>query len=297
MISITIPYFKGLHLLHLAIKSVLAQTSTEWRLTVSDDGGLELGASELVASFRDERIRYSLSQTRLGMVGNWNRCLDISDAPFVTLLHADDELLPNYVQCMEDAWKYAPDVTAIFCQPKIISETGERVFSFPDAYKRLLIPTSRERILLEGETALTGLIRGNYIFCPTLCYRKEAIAGKRFDPKWKMVQDLDFTTSILLNGGKLLGIPDVVYAYRRHANNATNAYTRSMERFEEELELFKELGVRCREKNWARAEKTAERASIVKLHLAYRISEDALYGRWQDAADKARFFRSRFIGK
>ena len=52
-----------------------------------------------------------------------------------------------------------------------------------------------------------------------------------------MVLDLDFFTRILLDGGTMVGLPAVAYAYRRHAENATSQYTESLLRFEEESQL------------------------------------------------------------
>ncbi len=296
MITLAIPFYKRLDYLKLAIESVLKQTSRHWRLIVSDDGGNEPGAEAVVTAFDDKRITYSLSQQHLGMVGNWNRCLELADTPFVTLLHADDELLPNYVELMETHWKKNPDAFAIFCQPKLIGERGQAVFSFPDLYKRFLIPSVRQEVVLSGEAAVHSLIRGNYIFCPTLCYRKAAIGELKFDDKWKQVQDLDFFTTALFAGHTLLGLPTRAYAYRRHSGNATESYTRSLLRFEEEVQLFKKLAAAAREKGWKKAEKAAKAATVVRLHLLYRIVEDLGRLRWKDAGRKAKFLHRHLTG-
>jgi glycosyltransferase involved in cell wall biosynthesis len=296
MITLAIPFYKRLDYLKLAIESVLKQTSKRWRLIVSDDGGNEPGAQAVVAAFDDNRITYSLSESHLGMVGNWNRCLELADTPYVTLLHADDELLPNYVELMETNWKKHPEAFAIFCQPKLIGERGQSVFSFPDLYKRFLIPSVRQEVVLNGEPAVHSLIRGNYIFCPTLCYRKAALGALKFDDKWKQVQDLDFVTTALFDGQTLIGLPERAYAYRRHGGNATESYTRSLLRFEEEVQLFKKLALTSRQKHWKKAEKAAKAATVLRLHLLYRIIEDLGRFRWKDAGRKAKFLHRHLTG-
>jgi glycosyltransferase involved in cell wall biosynthesis len=292
-LAIAIPFYRGPHFLRQAIQSVLAQTNPLWLLTVSDDGGTEPGARELVESFADPRIRYSLSPSRLGMVGNWNRCLELArvsspSIKYISLLHADDEWMPNYVQTITEGWKQFPGAAALFCKPEIIDENGQSVFSFPDFYKRLLVPGWDAPRVLAGETGLHALIRGNFIFCPTLCYRA-SLPGLQFRSEWKMVQDLDFTASLLLQGEQLVGLPTVAYRYRRHANNATQAYTNSLLRFEEEFKLLNELKEKAQQRGWQQAARAAKRATIVHLHLMYRIALDTVGLRFADAIKKTRF--------
>ena len=54
------------------------------------------GVAELVAGFGDPRIAYRANDATLGITANWNRCLDLADTELVTLLHADDQLGPEY---------------------------------------------------------------------------------------------------------------------------------------------------------------------------------------------------------
>ena len=79
-------------------------------LVIADDCGPETGVLELVARLNDPRITYVRNPKNLGLAGNWNRCLDAVTSPLFTLLHADDELLPNYVETMLAAADRHPDV-------------------------------------------------------------------------------------------------------------------------------------------------------------------------------------------
>jgi glycosyltransferase involved in cell wall biosynthesis len=141
MIGFAIPFFKGHAFLKEAIESVRAQTSPAWRLWVSDEG-VESGTQNLVESFQDSRISYHRNPRPLGMVGNWNRCLDLATTEQTTLLHSDDRLLPNYTEIMNRGFAQFPNATALFCQTQIIDGKSMPVFSFPDFYKKKLLPTS-----------------------------------------------------------------------------------------------------------------------------------------------------------
>src|SRR5205823_5588078 len=76
-ITFAIPYYRGLAYLRRAIESVFGQHSSNWRMLVVDDGSDE-PAESLVKQFRDARVSYLRNAATLGMAGNWNRCLDLS---------------------------------------------------------------------------------------------------------------------------------------------------------------------------------------------------------------------------
>lgn len=286
-ITFAVPYYSGLTYLEAALRSVLRQTTPNWKLLVCDDGS-ESGADALVASYRDGRVRYVKNERNLGMVGNWNRCLDLAGGGLVTLLHADDELLPDYVETMLAAAKRHPSAAAIFCPATIINAEGKRRISFPDWFKQRLVPQGDE-VVLAGEPALRALLRGNFIMCPTLCYRMEVLGARRFCSRWRFVQDLDLTTRLLLEGEALIGLPSAAYAYRRHVGSATTSYTQSLLRFHEESALYDELARATHARGWHRAEKMARRKLILGLNLTYCAATDLAQLRLRQGGEKIAF--------
>lgn len=293
MISFAIPFYRGRALLEKAVQSVLNQTATDWKLLVCDDG-TEPGVREFIAGLTDSRIRYVHNPARLGMVGNWNRCLELAETDHVTLLHGDDALLPNYAAIMSEAAGRYPRATAVFCRSQVIDAQDRRVFSFPDFYKGFLMPSRREPITLAGEDGLTALLRGNFLFCPTVCFRKSALGAARFDPKWEMVQDLDLWSRLLMDGHEIVGLPEFGYAYRRHAANSTTAYTRNALRFREESALYAALAERGRKMGWENAARIAGRAAIVKLNLTYCLLKDLAGFQFTAAGEKGRLLGALF---
>lgn len=287
-ITIAIPFYKGHAYLRAAIESVRRQTSSAWNLVVCDDGP-ETGTEALVASFGDPRMHYVRNERNLGMAGNWNRCLDVAETDLVNLLHADDELLPNYVEVMLRSGREYPEAAAFFCKAKVIDAAGRETFSFVDYIKRFLQPRSRGPLVLHGRSAIAALMRGDFIMCPTVCYRGSRLPAERFRANWKMVLDLDFFTRILLGGGSIIGVPDVAYAYRRHSENATAAYTESLLRFDEESRLHDVIVDEAKKRNWPEVARTAAAKRMIKAHLAFRIAQDLARMRFSAAAGKTRF--------
>jgi hypothetical protein len=74
-VSVCVPTFNGAPFVGEAIRSVLDQTFEDSELIVIDDDSSD-GTPDVVAAFSDDRLRFVRNETRLGLVGNWNRCLD-----------------------------------------------------------------------------------------------------------------------------------------------------------------------------------------------------------------------------
>ena len=289
MITFAVPFYRGTDYLERAVRSVLSQTSPAWRLVVSDDSP-DGGGAGVVRSIVDPRVTYRRNPRPLGMAGHWNRCLELADTDLVTILHADDELLPNYAAAMTSGAAAHPEAAAVYCRAVIIGPHGRPVFSLPDRVKEIVAPRTRGTVRLAGAAGVAALLRGNFIICPTVCYRISSLAGRTFDDHWRFVLDLDFFTRLLVDGEEIVGLPITAYAYRRHAGNATAEYTETLLRFEEEAALYDRLAdaARVRGGGWEAVQRLGRRKRILKLHLLYRVLADAARLRLGPAARKAR---------
>ena len=123
------------------------------------------------------RIRYVRNDENLGLAGNWNRCLELAEHDAVTLFHADDELQPNYVRLVLDTASTKPrTAVGVFAGAALIGPSGQRIFSFPDEMKRFSRPKAvGGEIHVAGEPGLASLFRGQYIFCPSLSYKRSRL--------------------------------------------------------------------------------------------------------------------------
>lgn len=296
-LGIAIPFYRNIPYLRAAIESVLQQSSPDWRLWIVDDSGEqepEQSVRALVTSFSDSRIHYQRNPVTVGMVANWNLCLDAADTDFITLLHGDDRLLPHYAEVVRRLADLHPTAVAVYCGATIIGASGERTFSLADRVKSLLTPSRGEELVLHGEPAATALMRGNFIMCPTLSFRRARLGDRRFDDRWQQVQDLALTLRLLMDGETLVGSPETSYAYRRHAESATSQQSRSRLRFDEEFRLFEQVAGHAEALGWKRTARVSRRKRIIKLHLAYRALSDFGRLRPRSALDTLRYLRSRW---
>lgn len=268
-ITYAIPYFKGIAYLENAIQSVINQKNPNWKLLVIDDRGGE-DAESLVQSFSDERLTYVRNESTLGMSANWNKALSLVTTELVTILHADDELLPNYTDVVTALMAEHPEASAVHCRTVIINEQGNRTLSLPDMVKKIVRPHGRKNVVTYGEHGLWSLAKGQWIFCPTMCYRQSLIPSGKFSNDWMMVLDLELMSRILLDGGSIVGSPVVAYRYRRHSNNQTVKLTNSNKRFEEEIKLLDIISRQCSDRGWDRAARSAHRKIVIRFHMLYQ---------------------------
>jgi len=273
-ISFAIPYYRGLAFLAEAIESVRAQTIDDWELIVVDDCGPE-PADELVASYGDPRIRYRRNATNLGLAGNWNECVRQAQAPLVTVLHGDDRLLPAYAERVLAAADAHPDVAAVFTDALVIDAAGEPTTTLADEVKKRMPRPSADH-LLAGDRDLAGLLRGNYIVCPSMCLRRGLVGDAPFDASLRFVPDWDFTARILLRGGRLWGVRAPLLEYRRHGGSQTSILTEETSRFTEEVEFLRRMERETAAAGLPRSSRTARRRVTVRVHLLVMTLADAV---------------------
>lgn len=290
-ITFAIPFHKGKKYLKQAIESTLVQTRSDWALIVVDDCGPEDGVKELVESYCDARLRYFRNEKNLGLAGNWNKCISLAQSEYVTLLHQDDVLLPNYMEMMLGAFKKYPNVSAVFCMAGMIDKDGRSIFSFPDLYKKIIQPHNKKEHVLQGENAAKKLAKGNFIICPTLCYHREKIKDLTFNSRWKIVLDWEYSLNLLIQGHSLLGIPDTCYRYRRHSQSESSKAT-----FEDNKQLLEEsafldiMSCHFLKKGWTEASKVAQKKKVVKYRILYYCVYDFLKFRWRALFEKMSLF-------
>ncbi len=292
-LTIAIPFYRDANYLRAALESVREQQRTDWRAIVCDDGASDQGIAELVRSLGDDRIAYHRNDGNQGIARSWNLCLDRAETELVTLLHADDLLRPGYAGLMLGLAARYPDAAALCCRAGIIGPGGAPSFSLADSVKRFYEPRGPDPAVLRGEAALDALMAGNFIMCPTLCYRKRVIEGSRFEEAWKQVLDLEFISRLLMDGDEIVYSRAVEYSYRRHPGAATSVQSQSESqlRFDEEVELFGRVSQRAASLGWSRAARTARRKTIVRLHLAYRALSSALRLDLRESGEWLRYLR------
>lgn len=114
-----------------AITSVIdQQCSYEYQLLVIDDYAKQKEATETEIYLRklnDPRIVYYKNQRNMGVFGNWNRAIMLSNSIWVSFLHSDDFLKNNYLENMKCIIDENPEIDQLACKYKKLDFIHDKV--------------------------------------------------------------------------------------------------------------------------------------------------------------------------
>jgi GT2 family glycosyltransferase len=117
-ISICIPAYNAERYLRQSLDSALAQTFGDCEVVLVDNASTDdtfTIAEEY--SRRDPRLRVYRNRQNLGVLGNWNRCIDLAQGEWLKFLCADDWLEPTCLARMLDVVR--SDVWLVLCRERL----------------------------------------------------------------------------------------------------------------------------------------------------------------------------------
>ena len=92
--SVILPTYNRANFLPLAIQSVLQQSFEDFELVISNGGSTD-NTRNVVAEFKDKRIRYIETDKRLSMSENYQHALNHSSGEFIIFFSDDDAFIPT----------------------------------------------------------------------------------------------------------------------------------------------------------------------------------------------------------
>jgi len=124
VITIGIPFFNAKGTLHDCLRSVFAQTFTQWELLLVDDGSTD-GSLEIAQSVNDRRAHVISDGTNRGLVYRLNQMIDRSQAPYFARMDADDLMHPERLTRQLDYLRQHPEVEIIGSAAYVIDREGQ----------------------------------------------------------------------------------------------------------------------------------------------------------------------------
>ncbi|HMM89215.1 glycosyltransferase family 2 protein [Bradyrhizobium sp.] len=97
LITIAIPTFNRAELLKVCVATSLAQTYQDFELLVSDNASTD-ETGKVLSEFTDRRLRVIRQKENIGLLGNWNACLNEARGKYVVLLSDDDGIDPDFLE-------------------------------------------------------------------------------------------------------------------------------------------------------------------------------------------------------
>ena len=282
-LDILLPFWGDPAMLFAAVKSILRQDSDDWKLTVVDDCYPDETVPAYFAQLDDPRITYERNEVNLGITDNYRHCIDLTTQDRVVIMGCDDLMHPNYVSTILAAHAAFPDVDLIQPGVRVIDEHGHFVTPLTDAVKQHISrPRTRTRRVLGGEELAVSLLRGDWLYWPSLAFRRETLLRTDFRDGLPVTQDLAFILDMVFAGATLLLEPTVCFSYRRHQASASSVKLLDGSRFSAEREYFEIAARESGRLGWRRAARAA-RGHIMSRAHALTLLPVAVKDRRSDA--------------
>lgn len=127
-VTVLMPAYNAEKYIADAIKSVLQQSYSDFRLLIVDDGSSDQ-TQKIIHSFSDKRIQL-IYQSHQGIAVALNKGLAESDSMYIARFDADDICLPNRLERQVDFLDHQPDYVIVGSDAEYISENAEHLFNF-----------------------------------------------------------------------------------------------------------------------------------------------------------------------
>lgn len=273
-VDIFIPFWGDPDYFRSTVRSVLAQTDPDWRLTVVDDAYPHAEVGTWLESLEDRRIRYLRKERNEGITANYRTCVSLAEHEIMVMVGCDDELKPTYVEDIRTAHQRFPDAAIIQPGVEVIDENGTVVRTLVDAVKwHVVKPHGGGYQLLSGESLAANLLTGDWLYWPALAFRTDKIREVDFREGFPIIQDLALVMDMAYRGDQLLVVPSTCFRYRRHRESASSTKLMDGTRFAGERDYFALAASQARELGWRRAELAAKARLTSRAHALTLIPQ------------------------
>ncbi|BAU13881.1 putative glycosyl transferase [Leptolyngbya sp. NIES-3755] len=238
-VSICVPTYNGEQYIRECLDSILAQSFTNFEVLIVDDQSSDQTMSiSLEYARRDQRIKVIQNESNLGLVGNWNRCVQLARGEWIKFVFQDDLILPNCLEKLLEATKLG--IPIVFCRREFIFEHGiseelkgyYRDLQLPEKF----LPNASKITSEEFCQSVLDNLWVNFIGEPTsmLLHRSVFQQFGAFNPNLIQLCDLEYWTRIASSTG-IAYVPEYLAAFRVHQkstsqlNHSENDFRRSLD--------------------------------------------------------------------
>lgn len=215
-VSVLMPVYKTAAYLQEAVDSILAQTFTDYELIILDDGSPD-NAEEVLDRYDDPRIVRYHGMHNEGLANVLNVGIGMARGEYIARMDSDDISLPNRLQVQIEYLEEHTDVDLCSCAMQLFG-------AHEGLWRRDADP---------DKVRIAALFFSPVLHASSL-WRREAfeVRGLRFDQSTVPAEDYDLWCRALVEGLRLVNLPDALYLYRIREGQATadTSLTSSKER-------------------------------------------------------------------
>jgi glycosyltransferase involved in cell wall biosynthesis len=222
LVSVCIPTYNGEEYLEQCLTSTIRQTFQNLEIIVCDDGSSDrtLDIANQIAQ-ADRRLVIHRNAVRLGIPGNWNRCLDLAQGRWIKFMGQDDYLADDCIEVMVRAVDQTGRI--VVCDRQIAYQDVDH--RFQEDLNSYIAENPLHKV---GETRtfeaedisrfVLGRLNDNFIGEPVFTLFPHDVIKDvgYFDDRFVLWSDYEMWTRIAVNRG-LLWLPDRLATFRCHS--------------------------------------------------------------------------------
>jgi glycosyltransferase involved in cell wall biosynthesis len=210
--SIVMPVLNGGEYVKESVGCVLAQTVTDFNLHILDSGSTD-GTLEWIASLNDSRIIVHTSNVLLTIQQNWARMKTIPRNEWMSIVCADDNIYPNYLEVMQSQIDDNPDAALFGTHFDFIDKDGAFISTMTAMGEHFTIYDFAEK-LITNEVGVVCMMLRSADF--------DTMGGVPEFPNF-LFADFPLYIELAKLSGKVIISPKVCLAYRLHNLSTTKS--------------------------------------------------------------------------
>ncbi|MGB5772943.1 MAG: glycosyltransferase family 2 protein [Crocosphaera sp.] len=218
-VTVCIPTYNRSHYLTYAVNTVLNQTYNDFELIICDDGSPD-NTPEVVAEFKDSRIRYIRHEKNMGRSRNMRSGFEASQGEYFIKFDDDDALTPDFLEKTVKVLDENKNVDFVCTNHWVIDKDSKRIES-----------ATKENAIRWGKDQLKqGIIED--LDWQTFYYQSLQVGSTLFrysclkevdymNPKADGCEDFDLLVRLALVGKVGYFLPEYLMEYRFHGGQTS----------------------------------------------------------------------------
>jgi glycosyltransferase involved in cell wall biosynthesis len=215
--SVIMPAFNAEMTVGSAVRSVLAQTRTDFELLVVDDGSTDKTVEEVRKELSDSRIRL-LSQEHRGAAAARNRAISEARGTFISMLDSDDLWQPNYLKVMGDVLAGNPQAALAYTDAWVFDQVKRR-FQRATALAELSVPST---LLAQPLALLSRLLQNNFVYTSVTVKHEVILQVGPFNTDLPAASDYEMWLRIAARGHTFVRAPGRLAIYRNRPGSLSS---------------------------------------------------------------------------
>lgn len=228
LISICIPTYNGDKYLAECLNTCLDQTFTNYEIVICDDGSSDKTIS-IIEQYKNKHplIKFYKNEKNLGLVGNWNKCVELSSGEWIKFVFQDDYITK---ECLQEFFNGIDESTVLMVSKRNFilpnKPSDDHINYYTNEVRTLENTTSYIGSLFTSKLISKIAVQNiclNFIGEPSLIFFKKNIIKDvgLFNHSLKQICDLEFALRVASKYG-LKYIPKKICAFRIHLDSTTS---------------------------------------------------------------------------